>query len=103
MFVFTLFSIAAALKNNSFRDGYVGLVVSVNILGLIFLTLLAWFMLAKAEEPTIQLRYFMLFLLNIYLANLFCALANSFYQIPGSARPSMLLYTACYFFPWVSI
>ena len=98
MIFFTLLAIAAALKNNVFRDGYIGLVAVINFLGLIFLTLLAGFLLSKAEEPTTLMRCFMLFLLNIYIAAFFSALADSFYGIPDQERQATIYCTACYFF-----
>ena len=94
----TLLCIVAVVKNDIFRDRYLCLVTVSLVLGLIFLTMLSGYLLLKTEEPVRPMRYFMLFLLNVYSATFFFALSCSFYRIPGYARQFTILCTLSYCF-----
>ena len=94
----TLISIAAAIKNDIFRDSYICTVVITNIVCLIFLTVLAGVLLSKKEEPAGPMRYFTLFLLNIHISAFFSTLTYGIYGIPGCAHRITILGTINYFF-----
>ena len=98
MCFFTLLGIAVAFRNNVFRDSYLCLVVVTNIVGLIFLTLMSGYLLFRKKETAGPMSYYMLFVLNIYIAALFSSLANSFYLVPDQVRLITILCTMCYFF-----
>ena len=94
----TLFCIAAAVKHDVFRDGYVCIVSITDILCLIFLTLLTGILRFKREEAAAPMRYFTLVLQNIHIATFFSALTYSVYQLPGYARQIAICSTLDYFF-----
>ena len=98
MCVLTLLCIAAAVKNNIFRDAYICSVAIIEILCLIFLILLMGFLFSKTKESGGAMRYFTLFVLNVYFTILFSALFYTVYQLPDRAGQLTVLCTLCYFF-----
>ena len=98
MCFFTLFCIAAAVGNNIFRDSYICAVCMINILALIFLTVLSGFFIPGAKEASGPTHYFSLFLLNVHAAAFFSALSYSIYSLPDHSRQITVLSTLCYFF-----
>lgn len=93
----TLVCIAAAVKNNSFREFYTCFISIISIIALIFLTALSGFLLTKREE-TRQMYFFSLFILTIHIAASFAVLSLSNYYIPGRSKLIMILVTVSYFF-----
>ena len=94
----TFLCIALAVRNNIFRDSYVCLASITYIFGLIFLTVLSRILMTKIEKITEPVYYFMLFLLNAYIAVFFVALVSSIYKLPDHARQITMLYTLSGFF-----
>ena len=94
----TLLCIAAAVKNNIFRECFICLVSITDLIGLIFLTILSGYLLKKTEESSRPLRFYMLLILNIHLMTFFAALMVSVYRIPHHFLQITIFSTVCYFF-----
>ncbi len=98
MCLLTLLCIVTAAKTNIFRDSYVGLVCSIDILGLVFLTALSGFLITKAKEAVGPTLYFSLFLHNVHIAAFFSVLGYSFYKLPDHTVLLTVLTSLSYFF-----
>ncbi len=98
MCVLTGVCIIAAVKNNIFRDRHISLANTIIILGLIFVTLLSGFLFARNREASVQMRYFTLFLLNVYASAFFFALTTIHTMQPHHSGLITILYTLSSFF-----
>jgi len=98
MCVLTSVCIIAAVKNNIFRDRHISLANTIIILGLIFVTLLSGFLFARNREASVQMRYFTLFLLNVYASAFFFALTTIHTMQPHHSGLITILYTLSSFF-----
>ena len=93
----SLFCIAVVVKSNIFRDGYADASKIAHIICLVFLTLLSGYLIVK-DQITGAMRYYLLFLLNVYIAVFFSALADSVYGLPDHTREIAILATLGYIF-----
>lgn len=93
----SLFCIAVVIRSAYFRGDSTGLSQIVRIICLVFLTLLAGHLIVKKETAG-AMRYFMLFLLNVYLSLFFSALQGSVYGLPEHSRQIAVLSAVDYFF-----
>lgn len=98
MCVLTGVCIIAAVANDVFRNGYDFLTNLINLLGLIFVTLLTGFLLARTKEVSVPMRYFTLFLLNVYAADFFYAIVTILSMKPGHNGLITIFYTLSSFF-----
>ena len=98
MCILTLICIAAVVRNDVFRDSYILLVSVIYILSLIFITILSGFLLSRAEKAVRPMRYFTLFLFNVYIVVFFAAIDNSMYHLPGRAAHITIFETVSFFF-----
>ena len=94
----TLFCIAAAIWNGIFSNPQKFSLCIIYIIGLIFLTVLSGYLLARTDEIAGPKRYYALFLINTYTATFFSVLSMSMYNIPGHARQITFFGSVCYFF-----
>ena len=97
MCLLSLSCIAVVIKSGIFRDSSMCLSKIAHILCLVFLTLLAGYLIVKKETAGVM-RYFMLFLLNVFIALFFSALVSSIYGLHGHSRQIALLASLTYFF-----
>lgn len=96
MCLLSLYGIAVAIKSDTFRDGSVSLSQIASIICLVFLTLLSGYLIVKNETAGVM-RYFMLFLLNVYIAVFLNLLVGSVYGMPEYTQ-KLTIYTALSYF-----
>lgn len=97
MCVLTLVCIAILIRNGILRDGSDNITQIAYIFCLVFLTVLSGYMSIKKQTAGVM-RFFMLFLINLYIAVFFSALLNSVYGIPQYAHQLAVLSTLSFFF-----
>ena len=97
MCVLTLVCIAILIRNGILRDGSDNIAQIAYIFCLVFLTVLSGYMSIK-KQTAVVMRFFMLFLINLYIAVFFSALLNSVYGIPQYAHQLAVFSTLSFFF-----
>lgn len=97
MCVLSLVCIAIMIRNGILRDGSDNIAQIAYIFCLVFLTVLSGYMSIKKQTAGVM-RFFKLFLLNLYIAVFFSALLNSVYGIPQYAHHLAVFSTLCFFF-----
>ena len=97
MCVLSLVCIAILIRNGILRDGSDNIAQIAYIFCLVFLTVLSGYMSIKKQTAGVM-RFFMLFLLNLYIAVFFSALLNSVYGIPQYAHHLAVFSTLSFFF-----
>lgn len=97
MCVLSLVCIAILIRNGILRDGSDNIAQIAYIFCLVFLTVLSGYMSIKKQTAGVM-RFFKLFLLNLYIAVFFSALLNSVYGIPQYAHHLAVFSTLCFFF-----
>ena len=93
----SLFCIAVVIKNYILRGNSANLSQIAYIFCLVYLTVLSGYMIVKRDTSGVM-RYFMLFLMNVYVAVFFSAIISSIYGVPYHARRLVFLSTVGYFF-----
>ena len=93
----SLSGIAVMIKSDIFRDTATCLTQIAHIICLVYLTLLTAYLIVKKETEGVM-RYYMLFLLNVYVAVFFSALVGSVYGLPGHVRQTVIFAALDYFF-----
>ena len=96
MCLLTFFTFAVSVKNDIFRDSLY-MVRLINLISLIFLTLLSGYLCFK-DSYTGAMGYFILFLFNLFIAVFFSALTGSAYGMPEHSRFIAVLTGIDYFF-----
>ena len=97
MCVLSLVCIAILIRNGILRDGSDNIAQIAYIFCLVFLTVLSGYMSIKKQTAGVM-RFFMLFLINLYIAVFFSALLNSVYGIPQYAHQLAVFSTLSFFF-----
>ena len=97
MCVLSLVCIAILIRNGILRDGSDIIAQIAYIFCLVFLTVLSGYMSIKKQTAGVM-RFFMLFLINLYIAVFFSALLNSVYGIPQYAHQLAVFSTLSFFF-----
>lgn len=93
----SLFCIAILIKNGIFREGSAYVSQIANIFCLVFLTVLSGYLIVKKETAGVM-RYFMLLILNLYIAVFFSAIIGIDYGSPDHIRRIVISSSVCYFF-----
>lgn len=93
----SLLSVTVVIKSIILRDSFAFFSQTANILSLVFLTLLTGYLILKKETDG-AMRYYMLFLFNVFFALFFSTLFGSVYGMPGHTRQIVVLSTMGYFF-----
>ena len=97
MCLLSLYGTAVAIKSDTFKDSSVSLSQIANIICLVFLTLLSGYLIAKKETAGVM-RFFMLFLLNVYIAVFLNLLVGSVYGMPEYTQKLTIYTDLSYFF-----
>ena len=92
-----IFGIEVAIKSVIFRDDSVFLSQIANILCLVFITLLTGYLIVKKQTAG-AMRYYLLFLFNVFISVFFMILVESVYGLPYHTRQIIIFSTMDYFF-----
>ena len=93
----SLFCIAVVIKNYILQGSSANLSQIAYIFCLVYLTVLSGYMIVKRETSG-AMRYFMMFLLNVYIAVFVSAIISSIYGVPNYPRRLVILSSVGYFF-----
>ena len=94
----TLFCIGEAIYNNVFRESFAGIVVTAELIGLTFLSLLSGYIYWKVEEASPLTRQFTLFYVTLYVSAFLSSIGIGIYHTPGHVGLLTTLSTLSYFF-----
>lgn len=93
----SLLGIVVVIKSDIFRNGSVFIYQVANILCLVFLTFLTGYLIVKKQTAG-AMRYYILFLFNVFISVLFSAFLGSVYGLPYHYRQMIVFSTLDYFF-----
>lgn len=98
MCAMTLICIVSAVRNNIFRDIYMGMISSVEIFGLAAMTAMSFFVFPGIEKTLRSMQNLSLLFLNIFVSIFFYCLGYTMYMVPGMRIPVIIFITLSYFF-----